>query len=180
MSGPATEQLLELISQHTAPLRLYARQRCANPDDVVQEAFVRLCTSRPVPHDPVNWLYRVVRNLAINANRSRQRRSQHETRAATIEPWFASDPDSRLDGQAAAAAMELLPEEIRETIVLRIWCDHSFQQIAELTETSPATANRRFHAGLENLRQELGVDLPKRNMPEANPVPDSIAILKLR
>jgi DNA-directed RNA polymerase specialized sigma24 family protein len=49
-----------LIDAHAAPLVLYARQWCGAPEDVVQEAFVKLVRQRRAPEDAVAWLYRVV------------------------------------------------------------------------------------------------------------------------
>ncbi|HZT78720.1 MAG TPA: hypothetical protein VFA26_00740 [Gemmataceae bacterium] len=45
--GP--EQLGRLIDQHAAALVLYARQWCAAPEDVVQEALVKLVRQRKPP-----------------------------------------------------------------------------------------------------------------------------------
>ncbi len=155
MSEFNPEQFLAIVRANGARLVLYARQRCGNPEDVVQEALIKLHSERPAPMEPVSWLYRVVRNLSLNASRSRQRRSDHETRAADSRLWFQTDLAVSLDARTATEALQNLPEDQRETIVLRIWCDHSFQQIAELTDTSAATANRRFHTGLESLRKKL-------------------------
>src|SRR6516162_1775122 len=58
--GP--EQLNRLVNEHAAALVLYARQWCAAPEDVVQEAFIKLAARRPSPDNLVGWLYRVVRN----------------------------------------------------------------------------------------------------------------------
>jgi DNA-directed RNA polymerase specialized sigma24 family protein len=59
--------LARLMDAHAAPLVLYARQWCDVPEDVVQEAFLKLsCQVRP-PLDAIAWLYRVVRNGALDA-----------------------------------------------------------------------------------------------------------------
>ena len=49
-----------LVDEHAAALTLFARQWCAAPEDVVQEAFVKLAARRPPPNDPAAWLYQVV------------------------------------------------------------------------------------------------------------------------
>jgi RNA polymerase sigma factor (sigma-70 family) len=150
------ERLAKLAGEQAARLVLFARQRCDTPEDVVQEAFLKLFQQKPWPDDPVGWLYRVVRNLGLNAGRERNRRASREGRVAHEKPgWFQSSPGSQLDGQQASAALARLDAETRETIVLRIWCDHSFAAIGELTGTSAATALRRFRAGLEELRLAL-------------------------
>ena len=60
--------LASLFDAHAAALALYARQWCDGPEDIVQEAFVKLARQRPPPDRAVPWLYRVVRNGAIEAS----------------------------------------------------------------------------------------------------------------
>jgi RNA polymerase sigma factor (sigma-70 family) len=154
--GP--ELLTRLLDEHGARLVLYAQQRCTTPEDVVQEAFVGLAQQRPAPADPAAWLYRSVRNGAIGAARSSSRRSRHELVAAEWRPtWFAATDGEGLDAAAASEALAQLPLELRETLVLRLWGDLSFEEIARLTETSTSTAHRRYSQGLHELRTLLGV-----------------------
>jgi RNA polymerase sigma-70 factor (ECF subfamily) len=56
-------------------------------------------------------------------------------------------------------SLDALPVAVRETVVLRVWSELSFEQIAELTETSLSTAHRRYGEGLEMLRAVLGISL---------------------
>src|SRR6267378_4197513 len=96
LMGP--EQLSRLVDEHAAALVLYARSWCAAPEDVVQEAFVKLAAQRPLPDNLVAWLYRVVRNGAISAARGERRRRHHETVAAAQAPvWFAPTEGGALD-----------------------------------------------------------------------------------
>ena len=45
-----------------------------------------------------------------------------------------------------------LPVAQREVIVLKLWHDHTFEEIGELLEMSPNTAAGRYRYGLEKLR----------------------------
>src|SRR5262245_59139465 len=56
-SSMGPEILGRLIDEHAAALTLYARQWCDAPEDVVQEAFLKLVAQRPVPDSPAAWLY---------------------------------------------------------------------------------------------------------------------------
>ena len=49
-----------------------------------------------------------------------------------------------------------LPEEQREVIVLRVYGDLSFKEIAEITSVSINTALGRMRYGLINLRKMIG------------------------
>lgn len=158
--GP--ELLSELLDEHSAALVLFAQQWCTTPEDVVQEAFVRLMRQRPTPSEPARWLYRVVRNGAISASRASARRARHETAAACQRgEWFAHAAGEQIDAQAATAVLESLPIALRETVVLRLWSELPFDQIAELTETSASTAHRRYVDGLAALRKQLRLPTPK-------------------
>jgi RNA polymerase sigma-70 factor (ECF subfamily) len=159
--GP--ELLGRLVDQHAAALVLYARQWSAVPEDVVQEAFLKLVAHRPPPDNPVPWLYRVVRNAAVSAARTERRRQRHEAVAAARAPWFAADADTEgLDAAAAKAALQALPPEQREVIVAHLWGGLTFEQIAVLAGGSSSTAHRRYVAGLTNLRERLGIPCPNR------------------
>lgn len=150
------ERLGQLVVDHWARLVLFARQRCAAPEDVVQEAFLKLFRQDRWPDDAVAWLYRVVRNLSLNSNRRQARLARREASVAGERPnWFHAGPASLLDGIEATTALNRLNADLREVIVLRIWCDRSFSAIGELTETSAATALRRFRDGLAELRAAL-------------------------
>jgi RNA polymerase sigma-70 factor (ECF subfamily) len=162
MMGP--NQLSRLIDAHAAALTLYARQWCPAPEDVVQEAFVKLSAFDLEPANAVGWLYRVVRNAAISAGRSARRRHRHEAAAAARRPdWFVPADGIALDARAAADALAELPDEQRESIVAHLWGGLTFEQIGGLTGVSSSTAHRRYLAALEALRRRLRVPCPRTN-----------------
>jgi RNA polymerase sigma-70 factor (ECF subfamily) len=154
--GP--DVLGRLVDEHAAALTLYARQWCSAPEDVVQEAFLKLVTQRPPPEQPVAWLYKVVRNAALSAARSSRRRQRHESEAAAHGPaWFVPTEGAGLDAETATAALQELPQEQREVIVAHLWGGLTFEQIAVLIGTSSSTAHRWYLAGLTALRDRLRV-----------------------
>ena len=164
-SGPVGPELLgRLFDQHAAALEFYARQWCASPEDVVQEALILLASEPQGPQDVVAWLYRVVRTRAINAARSSRRRKQHERAAALPETaWFAPSQGDTLDAQAAAEALGELPADQREVTIAHVWGGLSFEQIGQLMGTSDSTTHRRYLAALASLRQKLREPCPKNN-----------------
>lgn len=148
-----------LIEQLAPGLGLFARQWCASPEDVVQEAFLALATLADEPREPAAWLYRVVRNGAINAGIAERRRRRRErvvgSRAAR---WF--EPPSAgaaigPDPDRVQAALGALPDPQREVIVAHLWGGLTFAQIAALTQTSSSSTHRLYHAGLQTLRALL-------------------------
>jgi RNA polymerase sigma-70 factor (ECF subfamily) len=157
MSQLDADCLARLLDRHGPALVLYARQWCAAAEDVVQEAFIRLAGQPVPPQEPASWLYRAVRNGAINAARGAGRRARREAAVAWRgEPWFHPSPDDRLDAAAATEALAELPIHERETIVARLWGGLAFEEIARLTGSSSSTVHRWYQRGLETLRERLG------------------------
>ncbi len=162
MMGPI--EFSRLVDEQSAALVLYARQWCAAPEDVVQEAFLKLAGQVKTPENPVAWLYRVIRNGAISAARSAQRRRRHEEAAASRKPaWFVPSERGGLDEQAATAALVGLPLEQREIIVAHLWGGLTFEQIGPLVGSSSSTAHRRYLDGLLALREKLEKPCPSQS-----------------
>jgi RNA polymerase sigma-70 factor (ECF subfamily) len=159
------EHLGRLVDEQAAALVLYARQWSAAPEDIVQEAFLKLVAQKTPPHNPVPWLYRVVRNEAISTLRKDKRRRQHESRVgAQNRAWFVPTREGPIDVEAATLALQSLPSDQRETIVAHLWGGLTFEQIAQVMATSSSSAHRCYVAALENLRERLGVACPKKSL----------------
>jgi RNA polymerase sigma factor (sigma-70 family) len=150
-----------LVDAHAAVLVLYARQWCDAPEDVVQDAFLRLVRQGRPPEDAVAWLYRVVRNGALDAAKMARRRQRRES-VPRPGRWFVEPEVDGLDAETAVTALQCLPAEQREVIVARLWGELSFEQIAVVVGCSASTAFRRYTAGVEVLRKQLGVTWPNR------------------
>ena len=103
--------LSKLIERHGASLQLWVRSCCDSPEDAVQEAFTRLATQDPVPDNPVAWLFRVSRNVALKRRLSDRRRRDRELATAQAEVVTARpDPLEVADLQAAVVT---LADELR-------------------------------------------------------------------
>ena len=160
-----SDLLGRLVDRHAAALELFARQWCETPEDVVQEAFVKLAAARTRPENPAAWLFRVVRNGALNAAQAARRRRRYETAAAESRAWFQAKrtvtSSDALDPETAAAELRTLPLEQREVIVAHLWGGLSFEEIAVVSGCSASTAHRLYSAGLSMMRERLGVTCRK-------------------
>jgi RNA polymerase sigma factor (sigma-70 family) len=164
------ELLGRLLDEHGGPLALYAAQWTEAADDCVQEALIELARQPQVPENPVAWLYRVVRNRAISQFRAARRRERREQLALRLRPTGAAADELTVDADELAAALDSLPEDIRETVVARTWSGLNFEQIADLAGCSTSTAHRRYEAGLAALRERLQLPCPT-NTNTANRIP---------
>lgn len=144
-------------------LLLCARQwtrSASDAEDVVQEAFVRFWRhQRGLPGEPMALLVTSVRRAALDLARRDGRRALREERArngpedqvALFENPFAGE-ERRV---AIEDALRRLPSEQREVLVLKIWGELTFEQIAAELSLSPNTAAARYRYALAALRHEL-------------------------
>ena len=108
------------------------------------------------PDDAVAWLYRVVRNGAIDAAKLARRRLRRETAAARPVRWFIEPEVDGLDAATAIAALERLSSEEREVIVARHWGGLTFEQIATVVGCSASTAFRRYSVRCRSVARATG------------------------
>jgi RNA polymerase sigma-70 factor (ECF subfamily) len=140
-------------------LLLFARRwaNCrADAEDIVQEAFVRFWRRR---HSIENrtLLYSAVRSAALDRLRSERRRARREAAVALdgaerVAPFFAAGDEGQ---QLLAAAVERLPNEQREVVIMKIWNELTFAEIANILEISQNTAASRYRYALGALRKAL-------------------------
>jgi RNA polymerase sigma-70 factor (ECF subfamily) len=148
-------ELAKLWREHSARLLVIARAWGDLGEDGVQEAFVALATQQRLPDDPLAWLVRAMRNQMLQWYRSGKRRDERHKKSADTTSWFCNQTklEDGLDARLVTAWLsELAPGE-REVIVLHLWGQMSFRQIAEVTESSSATVHRHYAQGLESLRK---------------------------
>ena len=148
-------EIAQLVDRHAAALELYAAHWTDAPEDCVQEAFVELARQLQRPGNVVAWLYQVVRNRALNAARADRRRAHHEQLAALRRDSRQASDFGAEDKLSLPEALAALAIEEREIVVLRIWSELTWQQIADLTNTSSSSAQRRYVAALSELRKYL-------------------------
>ncbi|MEL7497281.1 MAG: sigma-70 family RNA polymerase sigma factor [Planctomycetota bacterium] len=145
-----------MVRRYCNPLSVYARQWTEAFDDCVQDAFIELATADR-PDNPVSWLFRVVRNKALNSSRSQRRRDRHESNAALYRTDSFKGPFDQLQQHEEQAhlihSLDRLSNDDRELVVLRIWSGLTWKEIGELTSQPPSTAHRRYSVALEQLKK---------------------------
>ncbi len=147
-----------LYQAQATKLLLYGRAlglTHAEAEDVLHEVFAGLIKVTEWPAQPENYLLRAVRNRALNHRRSFLRRLAREFES---KRWFERDPDETPAERAAMRALERLPAEQREVIVLKIWHEQTFEEIGGLLHLSPNTAAGRYRYGLQKLRAILATE----------------------
>jgi RNA polymerase sigma-70 factor (ECF subfamily) len=121
-------------------------------DDVLQEFFVKLFRAAPEPSSrPRAYMYRMARNLAIDAVRKQVDHLEFED-AAAILPVAYDDIPLRLDIEAALNA---LPQTEGQIVGLHINGGLTFKEIAAVMDIPIGTALWRYHKAIKQLRKSL-------------------------
>ncbi len=128
-------------------------------EDAVHEAFVRLCRRPHMADEPLAYVYRAVRNAAIDQTRKR-------ARIETPEPIFAETAADRrpgAEGDYLAAerntvvqeALESLAEPQRQVVVMKVYAGLTFDQIARVLGEPLSTVSSRYRRALEKLKDSV-------------------------
>lgn len=167
-----------LYEDSAARLVLYGRSlglSHAEAEDVLHEVFTSLLALSERPEKPGHYLVRAVRNRALNFHRSLFRRIAREFESIR---WFEPPAEETPAERAALRCLQELPADQREVIVLKIWHEHTFEEIASMLELSPNTAAGRYRYGMNKLRACLRESEPfelhelERSLGNAAGVPD--------
>ena len=152
------------LADHSPKLLLFARTQTrseADAEDVLQDAIVEAARkSHGAPPD-LPLVYATLRRRAVDLARSTDRRTAREEAASEITEicWF----DDRIEQQETARlidrAMKRMPEKFREVVMLKIWSELTFAQIAETLDIPLNTAASRYRYGLESLRRDTNLKL---------------------
>ena len=162
-----------LYKAKAAELIIYGRAlglAHSEAEDVLQETFVALLRLSGQPEQPEHYCVRSYRNRALNYRRSFWRRVAREFES---QRWFERTPDETQTERAAMKCLAGLPVLQREVIVLKIWHQHTFEEIGDLLGVSPNTAAGRYRYGMEKLR----VCLKGENYERYEPIGDAVAFL---
>jgi RNA polymerase sigma-70 factor, ECF subfamily len=142
----------QLYEAKASELVLYGRAlglSHAEAEDVLQETFVALLKVETEPAYPAHYAVRGFRNRALNYRRGFLRRLARELESSR---WFERDSHESPHERAAMRCLEQLPAGQREVIVLKVWHEHTFEEIGELLQISPNTVAGRYRYGIQKLR----------------------------
>jgi RNA polymerase sigma-70 factor (ECF subfamily) len=127
-------------------------------EDVLQAVFVRIVRKRRrlAKADCLDaYVYRIARNEVAGFFRRRRRKPAE---IAETDAWLASansdEPKIEL-GEELQTALARLPQAQREIVVLKVYRDKTFREIAGMLKLSLNTVASRYRYGLEKLRDLL-------------------------
>lgn len=125
-------------------------------EELVQETFLRLHQVRDEVENPRGWLYRSLRNLALNHLRDQRPEAELKEETAPAEDKLAPE----VLGQYEAVGMVRLllsemPEEDRKLVHFKYHDDLKYQEISKKTGLSVSNVGYRLHHVLKGLAESL-------------------------
>jgi len=129
--------------------------------NAVQDAFVRLGSwGLKRGADPVGYFFVAVRNAARDQCRRLRLadRSENEPPLSILDDGAIAPEEHAMEDERRrliAAAVDALGAEQREALVLRVYADLTFAQIAQVLDTPVQTVCSRYHRALQRLKQHL-------------------------
>lgn len=164
-----------LMDRHAEAVFRFLFRILANEDDardLAQEAFVRVYRSRQSYRPEkrfTTWLFTIAANLARNHLRWRARHPAisldasgscvgGSTMAGSL-PAHEDTPERELEKKeralAVRAAVQRLPEDLREALVLCEWEELSMAEAADILQTTAKAVDSRLYRARKHLREVL-------------------------
>ena len=151
------------LRRHGAALLLFARQWSAtraDAEDAMQNGFLQFWKSRTKARDQVACLYACVRSAAMDLGRGERRRNVREHAAGHADIAAFDSPVERCEREALIeSALNQLPGDQREVVVMKIWGGLTFAQIGEALGLSLNTAASRYRYALSRLHADLSQEV---------------------
>ncbi len=168
-----------LVARWEKKLFNYAFRLTGNREDaldICQDSFTRAYEQIQQLKDASKfsfWLFKIARNYSVSRfrqerNHPRPQVSGNDDEDLDLENLLAGTPQVRIgSGQGfqqgelrliVERALDQLPFEQRETIVLKIYEGLKFSEIAEIADCPVSTVKSRLYVGLTQLRKILSRD----------------------
>jgi RNA polymerase sigma-70 factor, ECF subfamily len=132
----------------------------ADAEDLVQETYayaIRRNRSLPARTNVKSWLFSILRKIYVNQRRKKPTLSSAFDTAVTV--GCPRDPlesyVSKTERERVIDAVQQLPLEYREIVVLREFEDLSFQEIAAILDCSVGTVMSRLRSARSRMRALL-------------------------
>ena len=161
-----------LIGVYQSPVFNLAYRMLGNADEAeqaAQEAFIRAWTrldSYNPAHKFSTWLLSITSNYCIDLLRKRRTQLLSLDGPLPAHPALMSERSSGPEAQAAIGEqqeivqelLQSLPDDYRQTVVLRYWYDMSYDEIAEVMDTTVSAIKSRLFRARRQLA-ETGLEM---------------------
>jgi len=172
LAGGHDGALNDLMERHAGPVYQFLFRMLGNEEDandLAQETFVRMYRHRD-RYDGgkfTTWLYTIASNLAKNEYRRRGRHPNVSLEGETNDggtladtlPATSSSPGEQAETAERSAAVRRavngLPEDLREAIMLCEWEEMSVADAAIVLNSTKKAVESRLYRARQKLREQL-------------------------
>jgi len=154
------DKLGHLFERHNVKLFNFFLKMTSNrelSEDLVQEVFLRMLKYRQTYRGDGNfntWMFQIARNARIDYFRKQKNEIAMETEidlAISEEPNPESQFDQNQEANMIRKALNQLPEEKREILVLSRYQNVKYEEIAKLHNCKVGTIKAKVHRALKDL-----------------------------
>ena len=149
--------LSKLYERYSARVYSYCRKILGDiqaTDDIFQETFVRFYEMGVSGQEIQNiqgYLLKISRNLCLN-----EKAKKYNTSTISIEnfefPTLDIPYEQKELSRLISTALEMLPEDYKEVLILREMYGYSYNEIAEIVETSMPIVRTRIYRAKQKIR----------------------------
>lgn len=161
-----------LLRRYATPLLTFIQRMTGDyhrGEELFQEVFLALWRKRHLyeyPRPFKTWLYAIAVNLCRLSCRQAHPVIALPENDIQVSPFHYASPISAAiateTSTIVAAALAVLPPQQRSVIVLRVWQQMSYSEIAQTLDTGESTVRSYMHHGLVSLRKHLEPRLGER------------------
>lgn len=149
---------LELFDRHSGRIGRYCYRIIGDSertDDIVQDVWIRLMRFRDtdtVIHNPIGLLYKIARDRSLNHVRDSRHHVPLQLLTESDHPTGEQRELSRME-EAVILALEQLPEQQRDILILHAYSDYTFEEIAEMMGESHGAVRTKAWRARGRLRR---------------------------
>ncbi len=152
------QQLKDCVAQHYGRLYQYAYRLTgsqADAEDIVQQTFLNAQENWHQLSDLTKsraWLFTIARNLFL---KSFARNKKWQDWDDNWEPVSGHSDAINIDEEALQLALNDLPDDYRQTVILYYFNDFSYKEISQQLNVPIGTVMSRLSRGKSSLRKKL-------------------------
>jgi RNA polymerase sigma-70 factor (ECF subfamily) len=150
--------LFDLTSQRLVRYAVSLTRNQHDAEDAVQAALVQLAGKPSLLRSvrcPWAYLLQIVRNESLLIARKRRRAVNAADLTDMVTLCRVDELEREDTHRAVWSALRTLPAEQAEVVVLKIWEELTFAEIAEILDQSPNTIASRYGYAMTKLSQRL-------------------------
>ena len=161
IGAAALSELFELTSVRLVRYSTTITRNQHDAEDAVQASLVKIAGNPKLlcgAEQPWHYMLRMIRNESLVILRRKKRWTPSDGIIDLRTICAVDELDREDDYRAVWLALRTLPDEQSEVVVLKIWEELTFAQIAIMLDVSPSTAASRYRYAIDKLGKHFRRD----------------------